>query len=319
LIGELGAPILQETMMRVAVMATGALGGYFGGRLAEAGHEVHFIARGKNLAALKEQGLKVESPRGDIHIKNPLATDDPKQIGEVDLVFFAVKLWDVEKSGEMSKPLVGKNTRLLSMLNGIDSVERLSPILGAEVVAACPTQISAVITSPGTIKHKSEFANFRCGFLDGRDDTQLRSLIEEMNAAKVEAVFSQTIEKDLWQKFIFLVGMSGATAGLRATLGEIRQDPDTRTLLQSLMLEVQAVGLKKGIPLEGLVEKTMAFADAAPAAAKASMLEDLERGNRLETDWLQGKVVELGKKLGVPTPVNRDIYTVLKLHRMGRA
>lgn len=304
--------------MRVAVMATGALGGYFGGRLAEAGHEVHFIARGANLAALKENGLRVDSPDGDMHIKNPNVTDDPKSIGEVDLVFFAVKLWDVEKSGAAAKPLVGKNTRVLSMLNGIDSVDRLAPILGGDVVAACPTRISAVISAPAVILHKALKPNFICGFMDGRDDARLKSLVDEMKNAKFEAKFSREIEKDLWEKFIFLDAMSGATAGLRATLGQIRDDADTFAVLESLMREVEAVGIKKGVPLRGSADKAIAFAKAGPAGAKASMAEDLERGNRLETDWLQGKVVELGKKLGVPTPVNRDIYAVLKLHRMGR-
>jgi 2-dehydropantoate 2-reductase len=305
--------------MRVAVMATGALGGYFGGRLAEAGHDVSFIARGANLAAIRQNGLKVESPLGNIHIKQPKATDDPKEVGEVDLVLFAVKLWDVEKSGEAAKPLMGADTRLVSMLNGVDSVERLAPILGSAAVAAAPTLISAVISAPGVIAHKSAFASFRCGFLDGRDDARLKALVDEMKAAKVNAEFSKTIEKDLWEKFIFLVGMSGATAATRMPLGPIRDDADTRALLQSLMQEVEAVGLKKGIPLEGAAVKYFAYAQAAPAAVKASMLEDLERGNRLETDWLQGKVVELGRALGVPTPVNRDVYAVLKLHRMGKS
>lgn len=305
--------------MRVAVMATGALGGYFGGRLAEAGHEVHFIARGANLAALKANGLRVKSPDGDMHIAKPNVTDDPKSIGEVDVVFFAVKLWDVEKSGEATKPLVGKNTRVLSMLNGIDAPERLAPILGDDVVAACPTRISAVISEPGVILHKALPPTFICGFMDGRDDPRLRSLVDEMKRAKFGAKFSREIEKDLWEKYVFLNGMSGATAGLRATLGEIRDDPDTMAVLEALMREVEAVGLKKGVPIKGCAEKAISFAKAGPAGAKASMAEDLDRGNRLETDWLQGMVVELGKKLGVPTPVNRDIYAVLKLHRMGRA
>ena len=304
--------------MRVAVMATGALGGYFGGRLAEAGHDVSFIARGANLAAIRKNGLKVESPLGNIHIKSPKATDDPKEVGEVDLVLFAVKLWDTEKAGEAAKPLVGADTRLVSMQNGIDSVERLAPILGSDADAAAPTRISAVIGAPGVILHKSAFADFRCGFLDGRDDARLKALVGEMKAAKLNAEFSKTIEKDLWEKFIFLVGMSGATAGTRMPLGPIREDADTRALLQALMQEVEAVGLKRGIPLAGAAAKSFAFAQAAPAGVKASMLEDLERGNRLETDWLQGKVVELGRALGVPTPVNRDVYAVLKLHRMGK-
>ena len=139
-----------------------------------------------------------------------------------------------------------------------------------------------------------------------------------MKASKLEAEYSTSIEKDLWEKFIFLVGMSGATASTRMPLGPIREDPNTLALLQGLMQEVEAVGIKKGIPLQGLAEKSLAFAKGAPPAVKASMLEDLERGNRLETDWLQGKVVELGSKLGVPTPVNRDVYAVLKLHGWGR-
>ena len=304
--------------MRVAVMATGALGGYFGGRLAEAGHDVFFIARGANLAAIRKNGLKVESPVGNIHIPAPKATDNPAEVGEVDLVFFAVKSWDVEKSGEASKPLVGKNTRLLSMLNGIDSVERLSPILGSGVVAAAPATISAVISTPGVISHKSPFAGFRCGFLDGRDDARLQALVDEVKAAKIDAIFSKTIEKEYWEKFIFIVGMSGATASTRMPLGPICDDPDTLALLHALMQEVEAVGVKKGIPIEGSAAKFFTFVKGLPPGLKASMLEDLERGNRLETDWLQGKVYELGRALGVPTPVNRDVYAVLKLHRMGK-
>jgi len=304
--------------MRVAVMATGALGGYFGARLAEAGHEVYFIARGTNLAALRKNGLKVESQLGNIHIAAPKATDNPQEVGEVDLVLFTVKLWDVEKAGEASKPLVGKNTRLLSMLNGVDSVERLVPILGAHAVAAAPTRISAVLSAPGVVAHKSPFANFSCGFLDGRDDARLKSLVGEIQAAKIECDFSRDIEKSYWEKFVFLVGMSGATASTRMPLGPIREDPDTRALLVGLMEEVEAVAVKKGIAITGSAAKYLAFVQGAPGGLKASMLEDLERGNRLETDWLQGKVAELGRALGVPTPVNRDVYAVLKPHRMGK-
>ena len=303
--------------MRVAVMATGAMGGYFGGRLAEIGHEVHFVARGANLAALRENGLKVKSELGDLHIAKPNATDDPKTIGVVDAVLFTVKLWDVETAGALMKPLVGPNTRVLSMLNGIDAPERLTPILGGDVVAACPTQISAVIEQPGVILHKSVHTTFVCGFMDGRDDARLKSLVGEMQGAKFTASYTREAELELWRKFVFLVGMSGSTAGLRATLGEIRDDPDTLAVLQGLMREVEAVGVKKGIALEGHAEKAIARAVGGAPGNKASMAEDLARGNRLETDWLQGKVAELGRALGVPTPVNRDIYAVLKLHRMG--
>ena len=304
--------------MRVAVMATGALGAYFGGRLAEAGHDVHFIARGAHADSIKRDGLKVESPLGNIHIKNANVTDDPKKVGVVDVVLFAVKLWDTEKAGELSKPFINNDTRLLTMQNGIDSVERLAPILGEGVVAAAPTRISAVISGPGVIAHKGNFANFRCGFLDGREDARLISLVAEMKAAKVDAFYSTSIRKDLWEKFIFLTGMSGSTASTRQAIGPILADADTQALFFDLMKEVETVGITQGISLEGLAEKSLAFAKAAPPILKASMCEDVERGNRLELDWLQGKVVELGKKLNVPTPANEYVYKVLKLLRNGQ-
>ncbi len=303
--------------MRVAVMATGALGAYFGGRLAEAGHEVHFIARGAHKDAIEQEGLRVESPLGNMHIRNANVTDDPKGVGVVDLVLFAVKLWDAEKAGELSKPLVNQDTRVLSMLNGIDSVDRLTPILG-DVVCATPTRISAVISAPGVVTHKGTFANFRCGFLDGRADARLESLVEEVKKAKVDATFSRNVRQDLWEKFIFLDGMSGATASTRQSIGPLLADPDTRALFYDLMKEVETIGLKQGIALEGLADKSFAFAIAAPPHLKASMCEDVERGNRLELDWLQGKVVELGRKLGVPTPANEYVYKVLKLLRNGK-
>jgi 2-dehydropantoate 2-reductase len=305
--------------MRVAVMATGALGAYFGGRLAEAGHDVHFIARGAHLDAIKRDGLKVESPLGNIHIRNANVTSDPKAVGTVDVVLFAVKLWDTEKAGELSRPFVNKDTRLLSMQNGIDSVERLAPILGDDVVCAAPTRISAVITAPGVISQRGAFANITCGFLDGHDDQRLRSLVDEMKQAKVQATYTTEIEKNLWEKFIFLDGISGATASMRSTIGPIVADPDTASLLHALMKEVEAVGLARDVPLQGAADRAFAASKAMGADIKASMCEDVERGNRLELDWLQGKVVELGRKHGIPTPANEYVYKVLKLLRNGRS
>lgn len=306
--------------MRVAVMAAGAVGAYFGGRLAEAGHEVHFIARGAHGDAIRNNGLKVESPLGDIHIKNANVTDDPKTIGPVDLVLFAVKLWDTEKAGELTKPMVKPQTRVLTMLNGVDSVERLTPILG-DVVCAAPTRISALITGPGVIAHKGNFANLTTGFLDGRDDARLKALVEEMKAAKVEAEFSRGIEKVWWEKFVFLASFSAITASTRSSVGPIMKDPDTRELFRKLLHEVEAVGIRKGVPLQGVAEKSFKFAQANAETAphlRASMAEDVERGNRLETEWLQGKVAALGRELGVPAPAHETIYATLKLIKDGK-
>jgi 2-dehydropantoate 2-reductase len=205
------------------------------------------------------------------------------------------------------------------MQNGIDSAERLAPILGEGVVCAAPARISAVITGPGTIAHKGNFANFSCGFMDGRDDARLRSLVDEMKQAKVQANFSTEIEKNLWEKFIFLDAMSGATASTRSSIGPVIADSDTAELLHALMKEVEAVGLAQHVPLAGAADRAFAAAKALPAGIKASMCEDVERGNRLELDWLQGKVVELGKKQGIATPANEYVYKVLKLLRNGRS
>lgn len=306
--------------MRVAVMAAGAVGSYFGGRLAEAGHDVHFIARGVHLEAIRKNGLTVESQLGNIFIKPAKVTDDPKQIGPVDLVLFAVKLWDTETAGALTRPLVNKDTRVLTMQNGIDSVERLAPILG-DVVCAAPTRISAVIGRPGVVAHKGNFANLTAGFLDGRDDARLKALIEEMKAGQVEAAYSRSIEKAWWEKFVFLASFSAITAVTRSSIGPIFADADTRALFRKLLHEVEAVGIKRGVPLQGVAEKAFEFAKANSLSAphlRASMAEDVDRGNRLETEWLQGKVAALGREFGVPTPAHETIYAALKLIKDGK-
>lgn len=305
--------------MRIAIMAAGAVGGYFGARLVQAGHEVFFIARGKHLDAIRRDGLKVESVLGDVHLKNVNATDDPKSAGPVDVVMFAVKLWDTEKAGERTKSLIGPDTRVITLQNGVDSVERLTPILGADHVVGGTTHVVTVMPAPGLIRQTSQFAKFTCGFPDRRRDAKLQTFVEAAKAAGIDAVLSDDIERDRWQKFIFLAGTSGVTASTRMPLGPVMADPDTRALFRKVMEEVLAVARAKGVAVaDGFIDTQMAFADAASPTTKASQLNDLEAGNRLELDWLAGKVIALGREVGVPTPVNETIYAVLKLHRMGR-
>jgi 2-dehydropantoate 2-reductase len=304
--------------MRIAVMAAGAVGGYFGARLAAAGHEVAFIARGAHLAAIRAHGLKIESVLGDLHLTDIRATDDPAAVGVVDIVLFAVKLWDTETAAQAARPLVGPSTRLITLQNGIDSVERIAPILGKDAVVGGTAHIATVIAAPGVIRHTSAFARLRCGRIDGRPDGQLTKFAEVAQQAGIDIKVSEGIELDRWEKFVFLVALSGATAATRQPLGPIRADPDTRALFTDLMREVIAVGRAQGVPLASeFVEDQVKFADAAPANFKASMLHDLEAGRRLELDWLAGKVVALGRELGVPTPANEAVYKVLKLSRMG--
>jgi 2-dehydropantoate 2-reductase len=306
--------------MRIAVMAAGAVGGYFGARLAAAGHEVSFIARGAHLEAIRRDGLRVESPLGNLTIRDANATADPSEVGVVDIVLFAVKLWDTEVAAKAALPLVGAETRVVTFQNGVDSVERLQPILGADRVAGGTTHMASVIAAPGVIAHTSQFARMRCGHVDGRADPILASFVESARAAGIEATLSDDINLDRWKKFTFLVGLSGATGMMRSPLGPILADADTRAFFLALMQEVVAVGRAGGIKLPAdFAQDQLAFANTTPPGMKASLLHDLERGNRIELDWLAGAVVALGRARNVVTPANAAVYAALKLHRQGRS
>lgn len=307
--------------MRIATMAAGAVGGYFGARLAAAGHDVFFIARGAHRDAMLKNGLKIESVHGDIRLPKPNVIDDPAKTGPVDVVLFAVKLWDTEKAAEQTRPLLGPNTRVITLQNGVDSYERIAPIVGPERAIPGVTYVVAVIDRPGVIKQASEFQSIICGTHDGRPDAPLEAFVDAAKAASIPITLSDNIERDRWRKFVFLSGTSGVTAITRNPMGPILADPDTRALFRNIMLETYAVGRAKGVAVDdGFVDERMAFADAnVPPTMKASMANDLDRGNRLELDWLAGEVCRLGKQLDVPTPVNDTVYAALKLHRMGSA
>jgi 2-dehydropantoate 2-reductase len=307
--------------MRIAAMAAGAVGGYFGARMAAAGHDIFFIARGANLDAIRKNGLKIESVHGDIHLPKPNVTDDPRTVGPVDIVLFAVKLWDTEKAAELTRPLVGPDSRVITFQNGVDSVERLQPILGADTVVGGVTYIATVIASPGVISQTSQFAAMRIGRPDGKADPKLQAFVDAAKAANIDIAIAKNLETERWQKFIFLTAMAGTTASLRAAAGPIRDDPDTRALFRKLMEEAFAVGKAKGVALDSAyVDERMDYLmTKTPATMKASMAHDLERGNRTELDWLNGKVAALGRQLNVPTPASDAVYTNLKLHRMGTA
>ncbi len=305
--------------MRIAAMAAGAVGAYFGARMAQAGHEIFFIARGAHRDAMLANGLTVHSVHGDVHLPKPNVSDDPAKVGPVDIVLFAVKLWDTEKAAEAARPLLGPNTRVITLQNGVDSYERIAPIVGAERAIPGVTYVVTVIERPGVIKHASQFQSIICGPVDGRPNPPLQAFVDAAKSAGLDVTLSDNIARDRWHKFIFLSGTSGATSVTRSSMGPILADPDTRALFRNIMAETLAVGRAKGVALDpGFVDERMAFADKnVPAGMKASMANDLDRGNRLELDWLAGHVSRLGKQLKVPTPVNDIIYAALKLHRMG--
>ena len=307
--------------MRIAAMAAGAVGGYFGARLAAAGHDVFFIARGVHRDAMLKNGLTIESVHGDVHLPKPNVTDDPAKVGPVDVVLFAVKLWDTERAAEQTRPLLGPDTRVITLQNGVDSYERVAPIVGTERAIPGVTYVVSVIERPGVIKQASKFQSITCGTSDGRPDAPLEAFVAAAKAAGIPITLSDNIERDRWHKFIFLSGTSGVTAVTRNPMGPILADPDTRALFRNIMLETYTVGRAKGVAIDdGYVDERMAFADKnVPATMKASMANDLDRGNRLELDWLAGQVCRLGRELKVPTPVNDTIYAALKLQRMGTA
>jgi 2-dehydropantoate 2-reductase len=304
--------------MRIAVVGAGGVGGGFGAALAKAGADVIFIARGAHLAAMKEKGLRIEGGRGETHLVPTHATDDPTSVGPVDLVLFCVKLWDVESAGRHIRPLVGQDTGVIPLQNGIDAPERLIPILGARAVMGGVAQISASIVEPGVIRQVGTFMRLIFGELDGSRSARAEAFLALCRKAGFDANLSERILTELWMKFILLATNASVTALTRQPIGKLRDDPDMQPQFVAAYKEVIDVGRARGIELPAdALDRMLAFNTNAPATMKASMALDLERGNRIELPWLGGKVVELGRETGVPTPVHALMYAALKPYVMG--
>jgi 2-dehydropantoate 2-reductase len=304
--------------MRIAVVGAGGVGGGFGAALAMAGADVSFVARGTHLAAMQKDGLKIEGGRGETHLVPTRATDDPAEIGSVDVVLFCVKLWDVESAGQAIKPLIGPDTAVIPLQNGIDAAERLVPILGASAVMGGVAQISASIIKPGVIRQVGTFMRLIFGEFDGKRSKRGEDFLALCHKAGFEATLSEQITTELWMKFIQLASNASITALTRLPLGKLRDDPDLRLIFMAAYQEAIDVGRARGVALPAdAIERVLQFIANAPPAMKASMALDLERGNRLELPWLGGKVVELGRQLGVPTPTHGMMYALLKPYIMG--
>jgi 2-dehydropantoate 2-reductase len=305
--------------MRIAVIGAGGVGGAFGAALAKAGADVTFVARGAHLAVIRQNGLRIEGGRGETLIKPAQGTDDPSTIGPVDFVLFCVKLWDVEPAGEAIKPLIGPTTAVIPLQNGIDSAERLIPILGVHAVMGGVAQISATIAEPGVIRQVGSFMRLVFGELEGGRSNRGETFLNLCQKAGFDATHSDSIMTDLWMKFILLASNAAMTAATRTGIGILRDDPDIGPFFARAYAEVAAVGRAKGIKLPAdAVERTVGFNGNAPPTMMASMAHDLIRGNRIELPWLSGKVVSLGRELGVPTPVHELLYAVLKPFVNGR-
>ncbi len=305
--------------MRIAVLGVGGVGGGFGAPLADAGYDVSFIARGPHLAAMQQNGLRIVGER-EAHLNPVNATDSVDSVGAVDFVLLTVKLWAVRDAAAMLSPLLHSDTAVVTLQNGVDAASMVADVVGATHVMGGVAEISAAIEEPGVIRLNSPYIRIRFGELSGSVSARGQAFEAACSAAGIETKLSTEIEKDLWEKFMLLVPISGLTSVTRSTFGAICQDPETRVLIEDCLREVIAVAKAKGVAVDAdSFEKTMTLVDATPPQGRASMAVDLEQGNRLELPWLSGAVVRMGREVGVPTPVNSFINASLKFHQDGRS
>jgi len=305
--------------MRIAFMGAGGVGGLIGARLAHAGCDVSFVARGAHLAAMREHGLRLESQVENVHLAKVRVTDDPGTLGPVDLVIFSVKLWDTDKAARAILPLIGPETGVISLQNGVVKDDILRPIIGAKALMGGVAYMGTAIARPGVIQHTGTVQKVVFGEYDGRRSKRADALLEWCRKAGLDASISDDIRRTLWEKFAFLVAMAAVTATMRLPIGPIRSHPLTREFYLDAMREAAAVGRAHGVRLpEDFAEERMAFVDTLPATMTASLHHDLERGNPLEVEWLSGSVVDLGAAVGVSTPIHRAARDILILHASGR-
>ena len=299
--------------MRILVMGAGGVGGYFGGQLLRAGHDVTFVARGAHLAALRERGLVLESEIAPVHLATVRADSDPARLGPADVVMFCTKLWDVEDGAHRIAPALSPGGVVIPFQNGVESHVTLARVLGKDRVAGGVAQISANIKAPGVIEQTGPFARLRVGAFSPAQDSLVREFVEAGRAAKIDVELVSDIERALWEKFVFLVAVSGLTSLARQPVGVVRTDPDLRATLLTAIDETVAIARKRGVGLSpDVAAETMKLVDWLPPGMRASMLNDLTRGNRLEAPWLAGGVVRMAREAGLAAPVNTAIYAALK-------
>lgn len=303
--------------MKIAVMGAGAVGAYVGGRLAEAGHDVTLIARGAHLAALQRDGLKINSPLGSVTGLAIRATDNPGEIGPVDIVIFGVKMWDTEAAAIGLASLLASDTRVVTLQNGIDSVATISHHVPEAQVVGAVIYLGVAIEKPGVIHNPGGAHQIILG--DQNGDTRIARFASALESAPgIGATLSPNVRRTIWEKFIRLVALSASTTLTRKTVGEVLGNPETRTFFIALLEEVAAVANAEGQDFgPDDIASGLAFFDGQPPTFKSSMLEDLENGKRLELPWLSSRVCELAEKHRIAVPANRAAHWGLILHRNG--
>jgi 2-dehydropantoate 2-reductase len=305
--------------MRIAVMGAGAIGGYLGARLSAAGGEVTFIARNRHLAAIREVGLRVTSPLGDVRVHPASATDDPKSVGEVDIVLLGTKLYDVETVAPAIAPMIGGATAIVCPQNGVDAPDLLAGLYGPAHVVGAVVVINAEIVEPGVIRHNA-LNRLTVGELDGQASGRLTRLVTLTSAAGIETVLSPDIRLEIWRKFLLMAPMTALSAMARVPLGRLRAHEETWRLAAQGMREVVAVANAAGVGLtEEDVQRTLVFMQGVPATWTGSLAVDLQQGRRLEVDWLSGAICRRGRAAGILTPFHEMALGVLKPHAGGAA
>jgi 2-dehydropantoate 2-reductase len=299
--------------MRIAVMGPGGLGGVIGGLLARAGEDVTFVARGAHLEAIKRRGLTVKSPVvGEFTVRAP-ATDDPARVGPVELIVFGVKLYDLEAAAERMRPMVGPDTVVLPIQNGIDAAERIGRIVGIDAVIGGTALVGGHVESPGVVVHTVLANTLTFGELDGGASDRTARIRAVLERAGFSAQAHPDVRVPIWEKFVMLAGTSGVMAVTRLSAGPIRSCPETRALFRGVVEEAVAVGRARGVAIApDCLDRLMALLDQVPPTAQSSMLVDVLNGRRLELESLAGTIVRLGRELGVPTPLNFAVYAALK-------
>ncbi len=307
--------------MRIGVFGSGGVGGYFGGRLAEAGEDIRFVARGAHLAAMRERGLRVTSPAGDFVVRPVQASDDPAALGEVDVVLLAVKAWQVAEAAEALRPMLGAATFVVPLQNGIEAPDTLAAALGRERVLGGLCRIIAYVEGPGHIRHAGVPPSVTFGELDAPGSARTEALRAAFARARgVRAEVAPDVRAAMWEKFLFIAAASGVGALTRAPVGIIRSQPETRALLAQALAEIHAVSLARGVALPAdAVKTTLTFVDSLPADGTMSMQRDVIEGRPSELEAQIGAVVRLGEASGVPVPLHRTIYAaLLPLERRAR-
>lgn len=299
--------------MRFAIYGAGGVGGYFGGRLAESGFDVVFIARGEHLRALRERGLRVESICGDFDLAAVNATDDPAAAGQVDVVIVATKAWQVEDAARSLEPMLAKQTFVLPLQNGVEAPDILAHALGVERVVGGLCGVLSYIVGPGHIRHAAIPPFISFGELDNRKSERierLRQCFERTNGVRVEV--PENIQAAMWKKFLFIAGWGAVGAVTRAPVGVLRSRPETREMMRRAIAEIYAVAVARGIALESkIVDRTMEGIDSLSEDGTASMQRDIASGRPSELEMQIGAVLRLGRQAGVDTPVNRFLYSSL--------